>query len=51
MRAAGKHFERKFKLPPEADIDHVGATFKTGVFEVHVPKSERADVRKIETGA
>jgi len=46
-----KHFERKFKLPPEADIDHVEAKFRTGVLEVHVPKTEQANARKIEIGA
>jgi len=42
-----KHFERRFKLPPEADLDHVEATFHTGVLEVHVPKIEPAKARKI----
>ena len=36
-----KHFERQFKLPPEADVEHVKATFGTGVLEVHVPKLEQ----------
>jgi HSP20 family protein len=43
-----KHFERSFKLPPEADIAKVKATFGTGVLEVHVPKVEQAKPRKIE---
>ncbi|MGH3078053.1 MAG: Hsp20/alpha crystallin family protein [Gaiellaceae bacterium] len=43
-----KHFERRFKLPPEADLDHVEATFRTGVLEVHVPKLEPAKARKVE---
>ncbi|HXG76737.1 MAG TPA: Hsp20/alpha crystallin family protein [Gaiellaceae bacterium] len=42
-----KHFERKFTLPPEADLEHVEAKFKTGVLEVHVPKIEQAKARKI----
>lgn len=46
-----KHFERRFKLPPEADLDHVEATFHTGVLEVHVPKVEEAKARKIEIKA
>jgi HSP20 family protein len=46
-----KHFERRFKLPPEADLDHVQATFHTGVLEVHVPKVEEAKARKIEIKA
>ncbi len=45
-----KHFERRFKLPPEADLDHVEAKFHTGVLEVHVPKIEPAKARKIEIG-
>jgi HSP20 family protein len=43
-----KHFERRFKLPPEADLDQVEATFRTGVLEVHVPKLELAKARKVE---
>jgi HSP20 family protein len=46
-----KHFERKFTLPPEADVEHVEATFKTGVLEVHVPKIEQAKARKVEIKA
>lgn len=42
-----KHFERRFKLPPEADIEHVDAKFHTGVLEVHVPKIEQATARMI----
>lgn len=47
-----KHFERKFTLPPEVDVEHVEATFKTGVLEVHVPKIEHAKAaRTIEIKA
>ena len=46
-----KHFERQFKLPPEADLEHVAAEFRTGVLEVHVPKIELAKTRKIEIKA
>jgi HSP20 family protein len=42
-----KHFERTFTLPPEADVEHIEAKFKTGVLEVHVPKVELAKIRKI----
>jgi HSP20 family protein len=42
-----RHFERAFKLPPEADVEHVEATFKSGVLEVHVPKVEQAKPRTI----
>lgn len=46
-----KHFERTFTLPPEADLEHVEAKFKTGVLEVHVPKIEQEKIRKIEIKA
>src|SRR3970282_313749 len=46
-----RRFERKFTLPPEADVEHVEATFKAGVLEVHVPKIELAKARKIEIKA
>jgi HSP20 family protein len=42
-----KRFERKFTLPPEADLDRVEATFKKGVLEIHVPKLEQAKARTI----
>jgi HSP20 family protein len=44
-------FERRFKLPPEADIEHVAAKFRTGVLEVHVPKIEQVKARAIEIEA
>lgn len=43
-----KHFERRFTLPPEVDTEHIGATFHTGVLEVHVPKIEPVKARRIE---
>ena len=43
-----KHFERRFVLPPELDTEHIDATFHTGVLEVHVPKIELVEPRKIE---
>jgi HSP20 family protein len=46
-----KHFQRTFTLPPEADLEHVEAKFKTGVLEVHVPKIEQEKIRKIEIKA
>lgn len=46
-----KRFERTFALPPEADVDHIGATFGKGILEVHVPKVERAQARTIEIAA
>jgi HSP20 family protein len=46
-----KHFERSFRLPPEADVEHVDAKFGKGVLEVHVPKIELTKARKIEIKA
>lgn len=46
-----KHFERQFKLPPEADVKLAKATFETGVLQVHVPKIEQVKPRKIEIEA
>ena len=46
-----KRFERTFALPPEADVDHIGATFEKGILEVHVPKIERAKARTIDIAA
>lgn len=46
-----KRFERSFTLPPEADIEHVDAKFHGGVLEVHVPKIEQVEARKVEIQA
>jgi HSP20 family protein len=46
-----KHFERKFTLPADVDLDRVKATFEVGVLEVRVPKMELAKPRKIEIAA
>lgn len=43
-----KHFERRFTLPPDVDVEHIDAKFHTGVLEVHVPKIEPLKARKIE---
>jgi HSP20 family protein len=43
-----RHFERRFTMPVEADLDHIEATFAKGVLEVHVPKVEEARPRTIE---
>jgi HSP20 family protein len=43
-----KHFERRFTLPAEVDVEHVEAEFGTGVLEVRIPKIERVKPRKIE---
>jgi len=44
-------FERTFTLPTEADVEHVGAHFKKGVLEVHVPKLEHPKPRTISIKA
>lgn len=33
-----QHFERRFRLPAEADTEHLAAEFKRGVLFVHAPK-------------
>lgn len=43
-----KRFERRFTMPPEADLDKIEAHFGKGVLEVHVPKVEQAKPRTIE---
>lgn len=40
-------FSRQFSLPDAAE-DGVEAKMKDGVLEIHVPKSEKAQARKIE---
>ena len=45
-----KHFERQFELPAEADFEHLKAEFAKGVLEVHVPKLEKSQPRKIPIG-
>ncbi|HSI97805.1 MAG TPA: Hsp20/alpha crystallin family protein [Gaiellaceae bacterium] len=45
-----KHFERRFKLPPEVDVERVEAKFGAGVLEVHIPKIEKVKPRTIEIG-
>ena len=43
-----KHFERRFTLPTDVDVEHVEATYGTGVLQVHIPKIEQAQPRTIE---
>lgn len=43
-----KHFERRFAMPAETDLENVKAVFGKGVLEVHVPKIEQAKPRTIE---
>ena len=41
-------FERRFMLPTEADTEHLKATFKNGVLEVHAPKLEISKPKRVE---
>ena len=43
-----RRFERRFTMPPEADLDKVEAVFGKGVLEVHVPKAAESKPRTIE---
>ncbi|MBD3334305.1 MAG: Hsp20 family protein [Candidatus Eisenbacteria bacterium] len=45
-RAYGK-FERSVTLPSDVDTDKTEATFKNGVLEIRLPKTEQAKSRKI----
>ena len=45
-----KLFERRFRLPPEADTEKVDATFKDGVLKVRTPKAIAAPKRTISIG-
>lgn len=46
-------FERSIKVPQEIDAENIKASFKNGVLNVFLPKSEKAEenVRKIEVKA
>lgn len=45
-RLAGK-FSRSFHLPEKVRQDAIGAAYRDGVLEVHVPKAEEAKPKKI----
>ena len=45
-RARGVFF-RRFVLPDMADADKISASYKDGVLEVVIPKSEKAQPKKI----
>jgi HSP20 family protein len=40
-------FQRSFMLPTMVDQEHVQATYKDGILELHLPKSEAAKPRRI----
>jgi HSP20 family protein len=43
-------FQRSFVLPTLVDQEHVQATYKDGVLELRLPKSEAAKPRRIAIG-
>ena len=45
-RAYGR-FERAFWLPTTVDAEHIQASFKNGVLEMRLPKSEKAKPKQI----
>jgi HSP20 family protein len=49
-RSLGK-FSRSLPLPAGVDAEHVKATFKNGVLEVHLPRTKEAKAKKIEIKA
>jgi HSP20 family protein len=44
-------FARSVTLPPGIDAEKIKATFKNGVLEVHVPKTQQATGKRIEVEA
>lgn len=44
-------FSRSLTLPPGTDVDKIKATFKSGVLELHVPKTQQAIGKRIEIRA
>ncbi|HWP83579.1 MAG TPA: Hsp20/alpha crystallin family protein, partial [Terriglobia bacterium] len=44
-------FSRSLTLPTGIDTDKVNASFKNGVLEVHLPKTKKAEGKKIEVKA
>ena len=45
-RRYGK-FSRVFTLPPNVNADHIEARFEHGVLDIHIPKEEKAQAKKI----
>jgi HSP20 family protein len=45
-----RSFERRFKLPPEADTKRIEGTFHEGVLTVHAPKAPAAKPHRIPIG-
>lgn len=44
-------FARRITLPPGVDVDRIRATFKNGVLEIHIPKTQQATGKRIEVKA
>jgi HSP20 family protein len=42
-----REFERRFALPPDADLEHVEAKFAKGVLEVRAPKRKDSAPKKV----
>lgn len=42
-----KAFERRFTLPTEADTKHLTASFEKGVLEIHAPKVQISQPKKV----
>jgi HSP20 family protein len=41
-------FERSFKLPADADAEHIEAKSKDGVLKIDIPRKEKSEGKKIE---
>ena len=44
-------FERTLTLPDDVDVEHIDATRRDGVLEVHLPRVAQVQPRKIEITA
>jgi HSP20 family protein len=45
------HVRREIVLPPGIDVNRVEATYRSGVLEVHMPRTPEATPRRIEVRA
>ncbi|NCC27936.1 MAG: Hsp20/alpha crystallin family protein, partial [Gammaproteobacteria bacterium] len=41
-------FVRSLRLPENVDLENAKAEFKDGVLEIHLPKTEKTERRRIE---
>ena len=46
-----RDFKRSFTLPEDTDEEKVSASFKNGVLEIDLPKTEKAQPKRIEVKA